>query len=115
RGGPHGIHDLLVARAPAQVARERLPDLRVGRVRVALQQVVGGDDQAGRAEAALHGPALQEGLLDGVQVLAGAEPFDGGDLPVDRLPRRDQARARRSAVEVDGAGAALALLAGVLR
>ena len=66
------VEDLLVARAAAQVAGQRLADLGVARVRLALQQVVGGDDQPGRAEAALDGARGEERLLDRVQLVLGA-------------------------------------------
>ena len=65
---PDGVEDLLVARAAAEVAGQRLADLGIGGVRVARQQVVAGDDQPRRAEAALHRARLDEGLLDGVQL-----------------------------------------------
>ncbi len=78
------------------------------------EQVGGHDDQPGCAEPALHRAGLQEGLLDGVQLAPVGQSLDRGDLPAGRLAGRDQAGADRLAVEVDGAGAALALLAGVL-
>ena len=53
-GEPDGVEDLLVARAPAKIARQRLADLGVARARVAAQQVVAGHDQSRRAEPALH-------------------------------------------------------------
>src|SRR5438876_521512 len=66
RGGEtHRVHDLFVARAAAEVARERLADVRVGRARVALEQLVGRDQEAGGAEAALDGARVDERLLDG--------------------------------------------------
>ena len=112
---PHRVEDLLVARAAAQVAGERLADLGVGRARRARQQVVRGDDQPRRAEAALHGAGLQERLLDRVQLVLGRrEPLDGHDLAALGLAGQHQARAHELAVEVHRARAALALLAGVL-
>ena len=113
-GQPHRVEDLLVARAAAQVAGQRLADLGVGRIRVARQQVVAGHDQPRRAEAALHRARLDEGLLDGVQLLALGQPLDGDDLAALGLPGEHEARAHELAVEVDRARAALALLAGVL-
>src|SRR3954468_7215522 len=134
------VHDLLVAGAAAQVARQRLADVRVARVGVALQHLVGGDQQPRRAEAALDGAGVDERLLDGgefralasVGVLLGVlplrrpvparpllgvvrEPLDGHDLAPLDLPGGDEARAHRDAVQPDRAGPALPLLAGVLR
>ena len=53
RGEPHGVEDLLVAGAAAEVARQGLADLGVARGGRAPQQVLGRHDQARRAEAAL--------------------------------------------------------------
>ena len=83
-------------------------------LRVALQQVVRGDDQAGRAEAALHGARVDERLLHGVQLLVGPRPSTVVISRPCAWPAGDEAGADRHAVEVDRAGAALALLAGVL-
>ena len=60
-------------------------------------------------------PGLDEGLLDGVELLALGQPLDGDDLAALGLPGEHEARAHELAVEVDRARAALALLAGVLR
>src|SRR5215471_13874973 len=114
-GEPNRVEDLLIAGAAAQVARERLADVSVSRVRVAVQQVVGGDEQAGRAKTALHSPGLNECLLQWVQPAACGQAFHGDDGTPVRLPGGDQARAYRNAVQVDRARAALTLLAGVLR
>src|SRR4051794_22180990 len=115
-GEPHGVDDLLVARAAAEVAGERLADLRVARVRILRQQVVRRDDQPRRAEAALHAAGLDERALDLVQLaVGGRDALDGDDLAALGLGGEDQARADELAVEVDRARAALALLAGVLR
>src|SRR5689334_14852072 len=88
------VHDLLVARAAAQVARQRLADVRVGRVRVALQHLVGGDQQTGGAEAALDGAGVDERLLDGREfgALAGLRVGALG-LPAPGLVERGALRA----------------------
>jgi hypothetical protein len=75
---------------------------------------VGGDDQAGGAEAALDGAGLHERLLDRVEGVAVGQALDRDDLGALGLAGQDQAGADQDAVQVDGAGAALALLAGVL-
>src|SRR2546426_6448917 len=80
-------------------------------MRLAPQQVVGGHDQAWRAEAALHRTRFDEGFLDRVTI----EPFDGDDRAPVGLPGLDEARANQCAVEIHRARSALALLARVLR
>ena len=100
--------------------RQRLPESasRISssrRIRRALEQRRGRDDEPGRAEAALHRARVDERLLHRVQLVAGAEALDRDDLVAVRLRREHEARADELAVEQHGAGAALALLARVLR
>ena len=64
------FEDLVVARAAAQVAGERLLDLLAGRLREFLQQVGRRHQDAGRAVAALHRARVDEGLLEGMQALS---------------------------------------------
>ena len=70
------------------------------------QQVVGLHDQPGRAEAALHGPGIEERLLyrmQHVRVLRSGQALDRDHVAVGRLPGRDQACAHRHVVEEDRA------------
>jgi hypothetical protein len=60
--------DVLVAGAPADLTGEHLADLGLGRVRVAVEQPARGHHHAGRAEAALQAVALDEPLLDRVEL-----------------------------------------------
>src|SRR5678815_1078679 len=50
----HRLHDVLVAGAAAEVARQRPPHLFLGRVGVLVQQRLGGHHHARGAEAALQ-------------------------------------------------------------
>ncbi len=74
RGQPHGVEDLRVAGAAAEVAGERLADLVVRRVRAAPQQIGRRDDEPGRAEAALHRACVDECLLHRMQRRRPASP-----------------------------------------
>ena len=91
RGEPHRVEDLRVARAAAEVARERLADLVVRRVRRPRQQVDGGDDEARRAEAALHGARPRR-----------TPPARGAAARRRRDPRRSSPRARAPARRARG-------------
>jgi hypothetical protein len=62
----------------------------------------------------LDGAGFHERLLDRVEGGAVGEALDGDDLGAFGLGGQDQAGADEDPVQVDGAGAALALLAGVL-
>ena len=111
----NGVEDLLVPGAAAEVSGERLADLVVRRVGTAAQEIGRGDDEARRAEAALHRARVGERLLHRVQGAIAAEALDRDDVVPVGLRGEDEARAHELAVEEDGARAALALLARVLR
>ena len=91
----------------------RAPRPRTGRD--PLEQVGDGDDEPGRAEAALDGTRFDERRLHRMQVVAPGETLDGDDLVAIHLRRQNEAGAHELAVEDDRARAALALLARVLR
>ncbi len=78
-----------------------------------------GDDQPGRTEPALHGAGVEKGLLHRMEVVpigtAAGQTLDGDDRGAIGLSGGHQAGAHQDVVQQDGAGAALALLAGVLR
>src|SRR5689334_12817979 len=88
----HGLDDVHVARAVAQVARDRLADLLLARVLVRSEERARGHEHARRAEAALQAVLLGEALLDGVQLAALLQAFDRGDLRAVGLHREDRAR-----------------------
>ena len=90
RGAQHRLHRLEVAGAAAQHTGKRLAHFVLRWVRVALQQLFGGQDLRRGAVTALDRPALDKCLLQRVQpggrlpALLGmlAERFDG----LDRCP-----------------------------
>src|SRR5919205_657080 len=73
------VEDLLVPGAAAQVAGQRLADLGIGRARIAVEQVVAGDDEPGRAEAALDAAGLDERTLDLVEAIVAVAVRDALD------------------------------------
>jgi hypothetical protein len=111
-GAADGRDDVLVPRAAAQVARDRLAGLLGGGVGVVLE--VGGDrrDEPGGAEPALQGVALGEGLLHRAEVLGVvADALDRRHLVALRADGEHQARAHRLPVDEHGARPAHAVLA----
>src|SRR5262245_24181737 len=66
----HGFHDLVVAGAAAQVARDAAPDLVVGRALVLGQRRRGRHEHSGSTEAALQAVLLPETLLQRVELAA---------------------------------------------
>src|SRR5215469_8798016 len=109
RSGIHdGAQDLVVPRAAAKIAREPITRLFLGRVEGGVEQRLGGDDQARRAEAALQRRMLEEFLLHRVQLVAFGDAFDRRDGAALGLDAEHQARADDIAVADDRAGAAVA-------
>ncbi len=110
------LHDLRVARAPAQHAAQPVEDVGVGRRRRAGEQVVRGHEHPRRAGAALRPAAGEERGLERRRRAARArQPLDGGDGPAIRLPDGHEARADLLPVEPDRARAAVARVAADLR
>src|SRR6266511_3659691 len=112
--GVEGGEDPAVPGAAAQVAGDGLAQRELVGVRPAVEQVVHGHDHPGDAEAALHGTLLEEGPLDVGQLALGAQALDSADVAADRVGGHHAAGGHQGAVEHHRAGAALALLAGVL-
>ncbi len=72
--------DAHVGAAAAEVDRHARADLRLARVRVALQQRLGAHHHAGDAVAALGGLLVDEGALHRAGGGRGAEAFDRAHL-----------------------------------
>ena len=72
-------------------------------------------DLAGRAVAALQGVVIDECLLHGMQfTIRGRQAFDRCDLASVRLRRQCQAGNDATAIDMDGAGTALSVIAPFL-
>src|SRR6266436_1170771 len=110
-----GFDDIVIARAPAEIALELVPDLLLGRLRIALDHLRGGHDHARRAEAALQAMLFPEAVLDRMELAVRGHALDGLDLRALRLHGEHGAGLHRLAVEVDGTGAALARVAAHVR
>src|ERR671921_272469 len=100
----YGFHDVLVARAAAQVPFQAFPYLLLRRVGILLQEADGGHDHARRAVAALQTVRLVESLLHRMPHTILRNAPDGGDLVPVSLHRKDCTRLYRLPVEVDRAG-----------
>src|SRR5258708_22189153 len=115
-GELHRLDDLLVAGAAAQISSDRVADLRLGRVRIRVQQSLRSDEHAGRAVAALQAVRLAEAVLQHAHRAVGLrEALDGGDAVAVRLHRVHEAGAYWLAVEHHRARAANAVLAADVR
>src|SRR5215203_105562 len=101
-----GLHNVLVARAAAQVSFQAFPYLPLRRAGILLQEADGGHDHARRAVTALQSVRLVESLLHGMPHTILRNAPDGGDLVPVGLHRKDCARLDRFPVNVDRAGPA---------
>src|ERR1017187_1524592 len=76
----HRVHDLVVTRAAAQIARQRVAHLGLARIRIAIEERLGRDQKSWRADSALEARIFEELLLQRMQRRAVRQALDGGDL-----------------------------------
>src|SRR3954452_12170950 len=76
RGGPDGVYDVLIARAPAEIPLEAMPDFVIRLVRMVGQKVLLRHDHPRREEDVLQAVLVPEGPLDGVEIAVDGQPFD---------------------------------------
>src|SRR6266566_5159673 len=115
RGQLDRLIDLDVAGAAAEVAGQRVFDFGACRLGIAGEQRLGGEQESGRAVAALRGAQVGERLLQGMQLAALRHRFDGSHRVAGARETQHQARQDRRSIQQHGARTALAQLAAVLR
>src|SRR5260370_21275752 len=93
-GIQYRLNYLVIAGASAEITRKRVTNLRLGRVRIAIQQRFRRHQETRRADTALQARVLEELLLQDVQVIRGRESLDRLDLLALHLGTHYQARAR---------------------
>ena len=106
--GLHGLDDVVIAGAAADVAFQPLAHVLLAGIAVTAGEIHGAHDHARGAEAALQPVMLAEGGLHRMQRAIAGQPFDGGHLGAIGLDRQQGAGFDRLAVDMDDAGAALA-------
>src|SRR4029077_12140107 len=94
----NSTNDLVVAGASAEITSEPVARLGFGRIRVAVQQRLGRDQQARRAETALQRCVFQEFLLQRVQIVPARHAFNSLDRAAFRLDSQHQARADEATI-----------------
>ena len=110
----HGLDDLVITGAAAQIAGEPVADLGISRIRVFFEQCLRSHEDAGGAKSALKGSLVDEDLLQGMQLFAIRHAFDGFDLGAFGFNAENQAGADQPAVDHDAACAAIAGAAAFL-
>lgn len=111
----HRAEDVPVAGAAAQHARQLRGQLVPGHIGSVAEQVVGTQQEAGRAKAALQRVVPAERLLQRVQLPRPAQALDRQHLGSVELAGEQQAGPRRLAVDQHRAHAADAVLAADVR
>jgi hypothetical protein len=116
RGGSfHGIHDVLVPGATAEVAFQTVPDFFFRRIRIAVKNLLGSHDHAWRAESALESVLIPESFLDAVKLSIRGQALNRRDIRSVRLDREHRAALDGLAVEFDGTCAAQGGFAAYVR
>ena len=109
----HRLEDLLVTRAAAEIPAKGLLHLVLGRIRHPPKKPCRRDHHAGRAEAALHGAAVSEGIDKGVLLPVRKTLHRGDGAATGKFCRKDTGP-HRFIVYQHHAGPAGALRAAVL-
>src|SRR5260370_25984990 len=102
-----GLDDVVVPRAPAEVAGDGPADVGFGGVRIRLQKRAARHHHAGGAVAALQTVLLVKALLDRVELSVFLEALDGRDVAAVGLDREHRAGLDRHSVEQHRTGAAV--------
>ena len=102
---------MVIARAAAQIRRQRVAQFRIRRRRVIAQKSGERHQKAGRAEAALQPVGLTERTLKWIQIAVwSGERFDGANVVSIGLYGEHDTGADWFTVEQDGTRAADAML-----
>src|SRR5260370_27415307 len=88
----HGVDDVRVAGAAAEISAEAFVNLLAARLLLVGEQADRRHDHSRRAEAALQAVTLPESLLHGVQLTVGRETFDRLDAGAIGLNGEHRAR-----------------------
>jgi len=111
----HGIHDVLVPRAAAEIPLNRIPDFRLVGVRDAVKELLAGHHHSRSAKAALETVFLPERLLYPVHLAGCRQTFDGRHRSPVSLHGKQAAGLHGGSVQLHRACAADRSLAAYMR
>ena len=104
----NGFHDILVARAAAQISSDAEADFFFSRIWILFEQAMGPHNHAGGAEAALEAVHLAEAFLQGSHCSIGiSHALNCRHIRALGLHRKHGTGFDRLAIEVDRANAAM--------
>src|SRR5437763_2488679 len=106
RGGSYSIDNVLIASTATDITRQGAANLLLAWVRVVLQQLIGGHQEARRTEATLEAMLLPESLLERMHLPVASQAFHRHHLVTVGLHCKHQARAHALSIHQHGTGAA---------
>src|SRR4051812_567491 len=115
RGVLDGVHDVLIAGAAAEIARDALANLVLARLRVIGKEIRGAHDHPRRTEAALQAVLLPESCLQRMQLAASCQALDRDHSGAVSLNGEHRARFNGAVFDQHGTRAALARVAADVR
>src|SRR5437667_8028748 len=111
----HSFHDMLIARATAQISFQPMPNLVARGIRIAIDNLGRCYDHPGRAIATLQSVMFPESLLHRMQLPIRGQSFDSCNVRAVGLDREHRAGLHGLTVEQHGARAADRSLATDMR
>src|SRR6266851_566538 len=108
---PRILKNSRVRPTAADIALQKLDNLRGTWIAVALQQSDAAHDHPSRAVGALKGAGIEKGLLHGMQMSVFLQAFNGGDGLANRGADGNLAGTPRHPADQHSASAALAFAA----
>jgi hypothetical protein len=111
----HGIHNVLIARAPAQVSSQGFTDFFFGWRSIAGQKLMRAHDHSRRAVSALQSVLFPEALLQWMEFAVFGHALDSHEVRTVGLNRKHRARLYSQTIRKDRAGAADTRLAADVR
>src|SRR5881394_1827546 len=106
--------DLDVARAAAEIARQRVLDFVACGLGIAGEQGLGGQQKCRRAISALGSAQIGKRLLQGMQLPGARHPLDCSDTVTRACKAEHETGQHRRSIEQHGTGPAFSQLAAVL-
>ena len=113
-GRQDGANDLVVAGTTAEVSGECKANLLLRGIGVLLEQRFGCNDKSRRADSALQRSTFQEALLHDIQLPLFGDPFNRLNSGGFGFNRQHQATVHGTAIQHDGTGTAVAVVAAFL-
>jgi hypothetical protein len=111
----HRIKNLHIARAATKIPSQSITNVGLSRVWISFEEIYGRHHHARRADAALRASAINERLLNCVQLIPSRNAFNRFDGCAFNLRYGHETTVHNSAIDENGTRAAFAFTATFLR